>query len=152
MTEKELKQIFAKNLRELMSENDMRQQDLIQALSRQYGIKVNQGTVSSWVTASKLPRPIVMERIGNLFGWDIAYMLSDSTRNIEKLPSMPKLDSSMSISALSTGALASDALSNKVHVADKKHRKVVEQVLKVPIQKLKALELFIQALDPDSVG
>lgn len=141
MDEKDLKEIFAKNLKELMQENDMRQQDLINALQHNFGIKVNQGTVSSWVTASKLPRPIVMERIGELFGWDIAYMLSDSTRGVERLLSMPKQDNSGS---------ALDPLEAQVHSADSKHRSIIERVLRIPIQKLDALKLYLDALDPES--
>lgn len=143
LDEKGLKKIFAKNLTDLMQENGMKQQDLIDALSRKYGITVNQGTVSSWVTARKMPRPIVMERIGNLFGWDIAYMLSDSTRGVERFLNMPSFDTSQS-------ALESDDLQKQVHSADAKHRKIIEQTLRIPIQKLDALQLYLDALDPAS--
>lgn len=137
MDEQELKEIFAKNLRELMQENDIRQQDLIDLLKRKYGITANQGTVSSWMNAKKLPRPITIEKIGELFGWDASYMLSDSTRGVEKLLNMPTLEKD-------------SLLSREWNLADSRHRKLAQRVLRLPVQKLDVLELYLDALDPQN--
>lgn len=119
----ELNQTFAERLKSLMYENNMRQQDLIDALKRNYGISVNQGTVSSWVTANKLPRYDTLERIGNLFGRDASYMLSKEESK------------------------TSDNLIEQVKSADSKHKEIIQKVLQTSIEDLDLLQLYIDTLN-----
>lgn len=66
------KLIFSTNLKQLMQENDMRQQDLINVLQHNFGIKASPGSVSSWANANKLPHTETIEAICDYFGITIS--------------------------------------------------------------------------------
>ena len=120
-TQEELRKIFAAHLKTLMFMNDLKQQDLIDLLERQYGIHVNQGTMSSWVTAKKLPRYETLERIGNLCGKDASYMLSKKE-----------------------GILPDDFM-KRVESADEAHREIIMKILRIDNER--DMKLFMAYFD-----
>lgn len=68
------KLIFSSNLKQLMQKNDMKQQDLIDVLQYDYDVKANQGTISSWITARKLPHMETIEAICDYFEITLSQM------------------------------------------------------------------------------
>lgn len=78
MTEKELKHIFAENLKLLLQNGDYTQERFINLFNKKYGTKYKGASVSEWTTGKKMPRPIVLEQIGEFFGKNAGYMLSST--------------------------------------------------------------------------
>lgn len=83
MTEEEQKNIFASNLADLLNmyadssgKRGMTQQELANELNKRYSLKIRQATVSYWKSGDKIPRPIIIQQIGELFGKDAGWMLT----------------------------------------------------------------------------
>lgn len=77
MTEEQLKRIFAKNLKQLLESRNYTQETFIEAFNKQYDTQFTRVSVSTWINHKKMPRPIVVQQIGEFFGHDAGYMLSD---------------------------------------------------------------------------
>lgn len=81
MTNEQLKALFSRNLRVLMAIQDppLNQQGLADLLTKKFPQEssVSQASVSSWIQEKKLPRPITVQHIGEIFGKDAGWMLSD---------------------------------------------------------------------------
>lgn len=114
MREDELKSIFSINLRTLLSQHNYGQEEFAEMLNKKYGTKFTQQSISEWVNAKKMPRPIVIEQIGELFGYDASYMLSaapyvDSIRT-NTVPSETKIEKAIRLARPDQQAVASRAL------------------------------------------
>lgn len=114
MDEKELKHIFSQNLKSLLQSKNYTQTNFVEDFNKKYGTSFNQTSVSNWVTGYKMPRPIVVEQIGEFFGKDAAYMLSstpyvDSIQTTVK-PSETELEKAFKLSSMEQQAVASRAL------------------------------------------
>ena len=69
---------FARNLSELLEDSQYdTQEEFAVALNREYGTKYKGASISEWTSGKKMPCPIVVEQIGELFDLDAGYMLSD---------------------------------------------------------------------------
>ena len=73
MTSYETKIIFSANIIRLMSKQGIKQVDLANHLN------VSQSTVSSWVSAEKMPRMDKIERIADFLGVEAADLISKSS-------------------------------------------------------------------------
>lgn len=78
MTEEELKHIFAENLKLLLQNGDYTQERFINLFNKKYDTHFNRVSVSDWVNEKGMPRPIIVQQIGEFFGKDASYMLSST--------------------------------------------------------------------------
>lgn len=77
MEEKELRHIFAQNLKFLMMGERYTQRSFTQALNKKCGTNFSEASVSNWLHEKKTPRLIVVQKVGEFFGKDASYMLTD---------------------------------------------------------------------------
>lgn len=77
MDEQALKNIFAVNLKELLHQKGYTQEQFINELNTKYHTEFKRNSVSEWTRAKKIPRPIIVQNIGELFGKDAGWMLTN---------------------------------------------------------------------------
>ena len=73
MNEKEICEVFAKNLNALMAEHDVKKVDIVSRLNASKGI------VSAWCSGDNLPRTKYLAGLCNMFGVELSDLLLDKS-------------------------------------------------------------------------
>lgn len=80
MSEKDIKQVFSRNLRNWLDMKKKTQADLSRAVG------VSQTSVSNWVNAEILPRPKMIEKICVFLSCSSDDLMTDHTKEVELAP------------------------------------------------------------------
>ncbi len=78
MPNEEISNIFTKNLRKLLLENDMTAKDLAEKL------EVRASTVSMWLTGKNSPRMDLLDKIADLFNIPVSILLTGKSNFAEQ--------------------------------------------------------------------
>lgn len=71
MSDKEINKVFVENLKRLLKENNMTRAELADRLN------LGKSTISMWMNGSNSPRMELLDKIADIFGVTVDYLLSD---------------------------------------------------------------------------
>lgn len=140
MTEEQLKRIFARNLTRLLESRNYTQESFIDAFNKRYGTQFTRVSVSTWINHKKMPRPIIVQQIGEFFGHDAGYMLTDH----RAVPPLNPRSTNNSKSSLNTLSLADQPNPTP---RDPEMENLVRRIRALPKEKLASLKAFLDVLE-----